>query len=67
MNVYENISQDKFRNIQHKSGRPLPTMCVLTIKYKDGYLERVKSRIVILGKQQSTKFTPGDTYAPVIS
>ena len=42
-------------------------MCVLTIKYKNGYPDRVKSCIVVLGNQQSTIFTPGDTYAPVIS
>ena len=42
-------------------------MCVLTIKYKNGYPDRVKSRIVVLGNRQSTQFSPHDTYAPVIS
>lgn len=37
MNVYEEIFEDHLRKIQHKCGRPIPTMCVLTIKYKDGY------------------------------
>ena len=66
MHVYEEITKDQFRIIQHKCGRPLPTMCVLTIKYKNGYPDRVKSRIVVLGNQQSTQFAPSDTYAPVI-
>ena len=42
-------------------------MCVQTMKYKDGYPDRVKSRIVVLGNQQSTQFTPSDTYTPVVS
>ena len=67
MEVYEEITPEQYKNIQHKSGKPLPSMCVLTIKYKDGYPDRVKSRIVVLGNQQSTTFIPSDTYAPVIS
>ena len=51
MNLYEEIQQEEFRKLQHKSGKPLPTMCVLTIKYKNGYPDRVKNRIFILGNQ----------------
>ena len=52
MKVNNEISKDDFRKIQHKCGRPIPTMCLLTIKYKNGYPDRAKCRIVVLGNQQ---------------
>ena len=67
MKVYDEISEDELQKIQHKSGRPIPTMCVLTIKYKDGYPDRTKCRIVVLGKQQQHSYNKADKYAPVIS
>ena len=42
MQVFDEITKDELNKIQHKSGRPIPTMCVLTIKYKDGYPHRTK-------------------------
>ena len=42
-------------------------MCLLTIKYKDGYPGRVKSRIVVLGNQQQQSNLPNEKYAPVLS
>ena len=67
MKVYDEISEDELHKIQHKSGRPIPTMCVLTIKYKDGYPDRTKCRIVVLGNQQQHTYQKSDKYAPVIS
>ena len=67
MNVYDEISQHDFRQIQHKSGRPIPTMCLLTIKFKNGYPDRAKCRIVVLGNQQQQNYTKGEKYAPVIT
>ena len=67
MNVYDKISSSQLRKIQHKSGRPIPSMCVMTIKYKDGYLHRTKCRIVVLGNQQQHNFSKSDKDAPVIS
>ena len=67
MGVYTEISSDQVRHIQHKCGRPIPTMCILTIKYKDGYPDRTKCRIVVLGNQQQHNYSKSDKYAPVIS
>ncbi len=67
MGVYEEINSDQVRHIQHKCGHPIPTMCVLTIKYKDGYPDRTKWRIVVLGNQQQHNYSKSDKYAPVIS
>ena len=67
MNIYNEISDSQYRKIQHKCGRPIPTMCVLTVKYKDGYPDRTKCRIVVLGNQQQQAFPKSEKYAPVIS
>ena len=67
MDVYDEISQEDFRKIQHHCGRPIPTMCVLTVKYKNGYPDRAKCRIVVLGNQQQQSYTKGEKYAPVIT
>ena len=37
MNVYDKIPWEDYCQIQHKCGRPILTVCVLTVKYKDGY------------------------------
>lgn len=42
-------------------------MCMLTIKNKDGYLDRAKRRIVVLGNQDPTYYTKHEKYAPVLS
>ena len=52
MNVYNEITHGELHKIQHKSGRPILIMCVLTIKYKDGYPDQTKCRIVVLDNQQ---------------
>ncbi len=68
MNVYDTISQDEFQRIQHHCGRPIPTMCILTIKYKNGYPDRAKCRVVVLGNQQQQQsYTKDEKYAPVIT
>ena len=67
MDVYEEISEEHFNKIKHKCGKPIPTMCVLTIKYKNGYSDRAKCRIVVLGNQQQQIYSNGEKYAPVIT
>ena len=67
MDVYDEISDDEYNKIKHKCGKPIPTMCVLTIKYKNGYPDRAKCRIVVLGNQQQHNFSKGEKYAPVIT
>lgn len=42
-------------------------MCVLTIKYKNGYPDQAKSRIVVLGNLQKLNYSTHETYAPVLS
>ena len=67
MDVYDEITHDQYKKIQHKCGRPIPTMCLLTIKYKNGYPDRAKCRIVVLGNQQQQDYIKGEKYAPVIT
>ena len=67
MQVYNEINDEDLQKIQHKSGRPIPTMRVLTIKYKDSYPDRTKCRIVVPGNQQQHTYNKSDKYAPVIS
>ena len=67
MDVFEPISLDYFRTIQYKCGKPTPTMCLMTIKYKNGYPGRAKSRIVVLGNQQQVQYEANEKYAPVLS
>lgn len=51
MNVYDEITWDQYKKIQHRCGCPIPIMCVFTVTYKDGYLDWTKSRMVVLGNQ----------------
>ena len=67
MDVYDEISTEEYRRIQHRCGKPIPTMCVLTIKYKDGYPDRAKCRIVVLGNRQEQTYAKNEKYAPVIT
>ena len=39
----------------------------MTVKYKNGYPDRAKSRIVVLGNQQQVQYEPNEKYAPVLS
>ena len=38
----------------------------MTIKYKNGYPDRTKSRIIILGDQQQVQYEANVKYAPVL-
>ena len=67
MDVYDEISIDEYDRIQHRCGKPIPTMCVLTIKCKNGYLDQAKCRIVVLGNQQDHTYSKNEKYAPVIT
>ncbi len=67
MDVYDEISTEEYHRIQHRCGKPIPTMCVLTIKYKDGYPDRAKCRIVVLGNRQEQTYAKNEKYAPVIT
>ena len=42
-------------------------MCLMTIKYKNGYSDRAKSCIIVLGNQQQVQYEPNENYAPVLS
>ena len=42
-------------------------MCILTVKYKNGYPDHAKSRIVVLGNQQQIQYQPNQKYAPVLT
>ena len=67
MEVYDEITTEQYHKIQHKCGKAIPTMCLLTIKYKDGYPDRAKCRIVVLGNQQQQTYSKGEKYAPVLT
>ena len=67
LEVYEEITWQDYHKIQYMCGCPIPTMCVLTIKHKDGYAHRVKSRIVVLGNQQTIQYQLNQKYAPVLT
>lgn len=49
--VYDIISEREYLDLRHKSGIAIPSMCILTIKFKNDYPHRAKSRIVVLGKK----------------
>ena len=61
------LSKAEFASMRHKSGPPIPTMCVLTTKLSNGVPSRAKSRIVVLGNRDPTPWASSDCYAPVIS
>ena len=67
MDVFKPISQEYFRTIQHKCGKPILTMCIMTIKYKNGYPDWAKSHIVVLGNQQQVQYETNEKYPPVLS
>ncbi len=67
MDVYNEISPEEYCRIQHRCGKPIPTMCVLTIKYENGYPDCAKCRIVVLGNQQDQTYSKNEKYAPVIT
>ena len=67
LDVYDEITWDDFKKIQHKCGRPISTIYVLIIKYKNGYPDRAKSCIVVLGDQQQVNYQPDKKYAPVLT
>ncbi len=65
--VYDVISHDEYESYRKKGVTAIPTMCILTIKNKDGHPDRAKSRIVVLGNQDKTYYSKSDKYAPVLS
>ena len=67
LGIFEPIILDHFRSIQHKCGKLIPTMCLMTIKYKNGYPDRAKSLIVVLGNHQQVQYEANEKYAPVLS
>jgi Reverse transcriptase (RNA-dependent DNA polymerase) len=63
------IDSTEYKALRDQTGRQaIPSMAVLTIK-SDGQGDPVcaKSRIVVLGNQESTSWTKSDCFAPVIS
>jgi hypothetical protein len=42
-------------------------MCILTIKYKNGYPHRAKSRIVVLGNREQHLWSRSDRYSPTLT
>ena len=58
--LYDEISMDEYHRIQHKCGKSTPNMWILTIKYKNGYQDRAKSRIVVLGNQQQQNYSKSE-------
>ena len=66
MNVYGEITLEEYSKIKYKCGGVIHMMCLLTIKYKNGYPDRAKCRIVVLGNQQQQNYTKGEKYVPVI-
>ena len=67
MDIYDEMSPNEFHRIQHKCDWPKPTMCVLTIKYKNGCLDCAKCRIIVLVNQQQHNYNKNEKYAPVIT
>ncbi len=59
--------KNTYHAFQKLGVKAIPTMCVLTIKNKDGYLDRAKCRIVVLGNQDPTYYTKHEKYAPILS
>lgn len=56
--VYDIIDNDKFQQYKKLGSKNIPTMCVLTIKNKDGYPNRAKCQIVVLDNQDLTYVLP---------
>lgn len=42
-------------------------MCILTIKYKDGYAHQAKFRIVVLGNRAQRQWSKSDRYSPALT
>lgn len=66
-NVYEIITEKQYQKLKPTLGTAIPSMCVLTIKYKDGYPHRAKSRIVVLGNREQRQWSKTDRYSPTLS
>lgn len=65
--VYETIFAKQYQKLRPFSGPAIPSMCLLTIKYKDGYPHRVKSRIVVLGNREQRQWTKSQRYSPTLT
>jgi hypothetical protein len=69
------VALDTFTTINHADlaasdfvgKKPMPTMCVLTIKTDEFHNPvRAKSRIIVLGNLESRMWTTAECYAPVL-
>ena len=67
-NVFDILTHAEYEALHNKGGKPIPTMCVLTIK-KDafGVPDCAKICIVVLGNLETTAWTKGDCFAPVVA
>ena len=65
--VYDVIDKEEYSKYHRQGITAIPTMCILTIKNKDGHPDRAKSRIVVLGNQDRKYYEKSDKYAPVLS
>jgi hypothetical protein len=66
-NTMDIIDHEEYLRLRNKCGDSLPTMCVFCIeKVAQGRPIRAKSRIVVLGNLDTTPWTKGDCFAPVV-
>lgn len=65
--IYGIITEKEYFNLRHQSGNAIPSMCILTIKLKDGYPHRAKSRIVVLGNREQRLWSRSDRYSPTLT
>ena len=50
-------TEKEYNTYRQKGITTIPTMCVLTIKNKDGHPDRAKARIVVFDNQDKTYYT----------
>ncbi len=60
--VYDVIDKHEYATYCCKGIIAIPTMCILTIKNKDGNPDRAKSQIVVLGNQDKKYYEKTDRY-----
>lgn len=65
--VYDIITEQEYFALRHKLGNAIPSMCILTIKFKDGYPHQAKSRIVVLGNREERIWSRSFRYSPTLT
>jgi hypothetical protein len=68
--TYDIIDNIEYNRLSHAAGGKgsILSMCVFTVKKgSKGHPVRAKSRIVVLGNKDPTKWTNADCFAPVVS